>query len=194
MKKNVTKLSDVQAEDFDKTWKILSEIGTQERHFNSLQSNYRKLASSWLLAVFGGVGFVLSGRISTEPALLVSGIGLAGGVGIVLLWIMDLLVYQQLLHACFSAGQKLEQEYEWLPRIRTGMLATQGAKGIRPRMVWFYMIGAFTPFGISIVGLFYRLLDLSISIAIATASAEFLILSVTLSKLRNKSLERPLAN
>ena len=61
----------VEKDTFDRVWRIVEEIGREERHFNDLQSRYRNMASVWLLATFSAVGFVISRPISLEiPAEL----------------------------------------------------------------------------------------------------------------------------
>lgn len=89
-------VEDLSHETFDRVWSLVTELGLQERHFNDLESRYRALASTWLLAAFFGMGFVISQETLTLPfdrLLVVAGIGLAGTVGIALLWNLDLLVY-----------------------------------------------------------------------------------------------------
>ena len=39
---------------------IHENVTRSEQHFYTLQMEYRKLASGWLLAVFAGIGFLLS--------------------------------------------------------------------------------------------------------------------------------------
>src|SRR5262245_830160 len=92
-------------------WKIFDFIAEQERHFNNLQSKYRVLASAWLLASLSGIGFVIKEltRPTDSPYLLIAAIAAAGGTGIYLLWVVDILVYHRLLDACFVEGLKLER-------------------------------------------------------------------------------------
>lgn len=40
-------------------WQMYSGLTEQCQHFNTLESSYRTLASTWLLAAFGGIGFLL---------------------------------------------------------------------------------------------------------------------------------------
>ena len=132
--------------DFDDDiWKVVQELGNNERHFNQLQHQYRSLASVWILAMFAGVQYVLSnwGKLPLPSEVILAVIGLAGAVGITQLWNLDIRVYHQLLEACFVEGLKLEAKYSWLPKVRTNMLATQEAteKGVLARVVWFYLVG-----------------------------------------------------
>jgi len=128
---------------FERVWKLVSEIGVQERHFNVLQSTYRNMASAWLLATFGGIGFALTQRplIGIDYELLMAGVAAAGCVGIMLLWGLDLLVYQHLLDACFVVGLILEKQRSWLPPLRSNMLASQVDRGVvfLFRLIAFYV-------------------------------------------------------
>jgi hypothetical protein len=154
--------------DFDEgVMKIVAELGANERHFNTLQHQYRLLASTWLLAVFGGVGFAIThDQLPLQRFLLVALIGLAGAVGITQLWNLDLRVYHQLLDACFVQGLELERENPWLPQLRASMLETQApapgplaASGRKPpagvlaRVVWFYVAANITALSIAVIGM-----------------------------------------
>lgn len=131
-------------DSFDKdVWVIVSELGENERHFNNLQHNYRTLASTWLLAMFAGIGYVLTAKdLPFIPQPIIAFLGLAAACGITLLWNLDLRVYHQLLESCFVEGLKLEKKYNWLPRTRLNMMETQDSEptGVLARVVWFYVI------------------------------------------------------
>jgi len=124
-------------------WDVLKELGNSERHFNNLEAEYRKLASIWLLAGFAGMGFILKENpqmaVPREVALVA--IGLAASIGIFLLWIVDLLVYHQLLDACFTQAKQIERNHKELPQVRSSMEHTQGGgKVVTTRLRWFYML------------------------------------------------------
>ncbi|WP_326542514.1 hypothetical protein [Pseudorhodoferax sp.] len=155
--------------DFDEhVWKLVTELAQQERHFNGVQHHYRLLASTWLLAMFGGTGFALSTQaLGVPPALVVAVLGLAGAIGITQLWNLDIRVYHQLLDSCFVQGLKLEREHPWLPQLRSSMLATQAdapaeratpqpvapsTKGVLARVVWFYVVGNTTALLVALAG------------------------------------------
>lgn len=150
----------------EQVWKVVLELGENERHFNQLQHQYRMLASTWLLAMFGGVGFAVSQEhLGAPPELIVTVLGLAGAVGLTQLWSLDLRVYHQLLDSCFTEGLRLERLHPWLPQIRAGMMATQGdgaaadarrarkPAGVLARVVWFYMTAALISLIVAFVGL-----------------------------------------
>jgi len=123
---------------------FVNEIGEHERHFNTITAGYKTMASSWLIAVFAAVGFIVAYDI--EPRLLfVGGVGLAGGVGIYLLWLMDMRVYQQLLAANFTEGLRLEDEHKWLPQVRHNMAKSQLSGSVARNLSWFYIVGIAVP-------------------------------------------------
>jgi hypothetical protein len=105
---------------------IYKELGTYERHFNQMQSVYRGLASTWLLATFAGIEYVLDKSTTTyggiDVRLAISMIALAGGTGIFLLWIIDVMVYHKLLVAVTKESKKIECDPD-LPKLRTTMEA-----------------------------------------------------------------------
>lgn len=99
------------------------------------------MASAWLLAAFGAIGFILSQKleVAVHRELLITAIAVAGAIGIALLWVLDLLVYHRLLESCFIEGLILEERHPWLPPFRGNMMLTQEEKGVLFRVVGFYL-------------------------------------------------------
>jgi hypothetical protein len=134
---------------------MIIEIGLNERHFNQLQTFYRTLASTWLLGLFTAAGFLLSKKESDlpiSPGAVLAFLGLIAGVGIVLLWLMDLKVYAGLLRAYFNAGVALEKQHAWLPPIRTIMLHDTRNLGPGPKVARFYLAGVVACIATSCIG------------------------------------------
>ena len=128
--------------EYERVWKIYCELGQIERHFNNAQSTYRALTSSWLLAAFGAIGFVLSRELALRipGELVIASIGMAAAVGVYLLWVLDLLVTQRLLDAAYIEARNLENSHAWLPQVRNNMRILLGGKGLS-LVVWFYVAG-----------------------------------------------------
>jgi hypothetical protein len=84
---------------------LFKELGTYERHFNQMQNVCRGFASTWLLAVFGGFGYIIANKTQGILDWTVSGslVALSGITGIFLLWVLDVLVYHNLLLAVIDA-------------------------------------------------------------------------------------------
>ena len=126
---------------FEQLMEIYNHIGQEERHFNSLELEYRKLASQWLLVSLSAIGIVLSQEESfpIDRWVLVIAICFAASIGIFILWMLDLKVYHELLHAAFREGVLLEREYpEILPQIRNNMVKSQEGGDIILRVILFY--------------------------------------------------------
>jgi hypothetical protein len=138
--------------EFHFVWSLVQELSLAERHFNEMETRYRALASTWLLAAFAGIGFVASRSqlgIKLSHWLIIAIIGLAGTIGILLLWNLDLLVYHQLLDVNFEEARRLEDMYSWLPRTRSRMVQLMPGPGVLRRVVLFYMGGVDTLLGVS---------------------------------------------
>ncbi len=108
--------------------KILKLITTAEHHFNNLCFNIRALASTWLLATFAGVGWILKDLPTSSPdssfvidkvSLLIA-LCIAGSLGIFVLWILDIHIYQKMTNVWFDNRKKYEID-DSFPRIRIGM-------------------------------------------------------------------------
>jgi hypothetical protein len=138
-------INDVNSDTFERVLKLVQEIGVYERHFNSLQANCRGIASAWLLATFGALGFCLSEKFSIgiSPKLLICSVASSGAIGIFMIWVLDIRVYHRLLDSCFMEALALEAEYNWLPRLRGRMLRSQEGRGVRNKIVVFYAVPVF---------------------------------------------------
>lgn len=99
-----------------------------ENQFNIHIAEIRKIASAWLLADMGAMAYILKGAqnggLSPLDQTLILVVGLLGAVGLAVLWIMDRLVYAQLLDATIFLALKMEQAHaSELPQIRSTILA-----------------------------------------------------------------------
>jgi hypothetical protein len=133
-------------------FKAYCELGQIERHHSNIQSSYRTLASTWMLAAFAGIGFVISAKefpFDIPRELFVLAIAFAGGIGLVLLWVLDLMFYQRLLDAAFAEARQLEVTHDWLPQPRNNMRAILAGKGLQI-VIWYYI--ALTEVMVLIVG------------------------------------------
>ncbi|HVO81248.1 MAG TPA: hypothetical protein VMT28_10980 [Terriglobales bacterium] len=133
---------------FDAVWEMVKECGEEERHFNTLQSTYRGVASTWILASLGAVGYLLYGTDGSpyQPRMATI-VCLLGSAGVLSLWRLDLQVYHKLLVAVFEEGWKLERSFEWLPRFRTNMHNIDRKRlsdrdHVGTKLAWFYFVAA----------------------------------------------------
>lgn len=141
MLKQSDHLANVDGELFNRVMEITKQIGDKEEHFNNLQTEYRKLASTWLLAALGACGYILqsTAALPFDHWFILFGIALAGSAGIAILWILDLRVYQVLLDTFFREGVRLETAYyKWLPPIRINIMRSQKTGDIRTKVQYYY--------------------------------------------------------
>jgi hypothetical protein len=122
------------------------EIGLMERHHSTMQFQVRALASTWLLAAFAGLGFILTNKLNiTLPVeWVVMIIGFFAFTGLLLLWVLDLLILQRLLDAAYIEGLELEKRHRWLPGVRTKARVLLKGKGL-PRITLFYIVAVSMP-------------------------------------------------
>ncbi|WP_405783191.1 hypothetical protein OG512_30380 [Streptomyces sp. NBC_01378] len=126
-----------------RAWKAFTEIGIYERHFNELQSKYRTLSSTWLLATFAGIGFILAKNIGFPGGKYVAAscLATAGAFGIGLLWSIDLKVYHRLLEAVFREALRVERNCTAIPPMRLAMSRLVENQAVPKRCARFYLGG-----------------------------------------------------
>ena len=135
-------------EDNYQPWEYLKEIGESERHFNNIQAKYRLLASTWLLASFAGIGFVLRFIDPPDKDLFICLVSSGGSIGVLLIWLVDILGYHRLLAAYFLEGLRIELENQNLPQIRWLMMEL-GTVG--PKVRIFYFVCTLAPVSTGLV-------------------------------------------
>jgi len=165
-------LKHVDSELFDRVMRLTEQIGGQERHFNNLQTGYRKLASTWLLASFAACGYVLKSDsdIPFNKWYFVFGICIAATGGLGVLWLLDLKVYQRLLGAFFYQGVLLELEYyKWLPPIRINVLRSQETGSVQTRVQYFYFFSIVILHLVAIISIWNFSLDIFYRILFSAA-------------------------
>lgn len=108
-------------------WSKIELITNAEHHFNNLCFKIRTLASSWLLATMGGVGFLLSRAITLDlhNTQLIVLLCWVGAIGILVLWVLDMLIYQKMLHVWFDSRKEIEERNADFPKIRHNIKKSQ---------------------------------------------------------------------
>ena len=134
-----------QEMDLDSLIVIEANLGAQERHLGQIASNYRSLASKWLLATYAGIGFVLANQTNIQVCieLLIAAISFGGSIGIYSLWRIDILNYHRLLESSFEEAQCLELKHPAFPKYRNKMSdkMSKGSIGLRENVTLFYLMG-----------------------------------------------------
>lgn len=95
-------------------YELINDLFSYENHYNVLQNKYKGLATTWVVATFMGIGYLLSGYevgISFNLYLSVMFICLISSIGIFLLWHLDAGLYHKFLESIFFEVLKMEKEY-----------------------------------------------------------------------------------
>jgi hypothetical protein len=124
---------------FERYWK-LSEM---EERYNASAGAIRTLASAWLLASLGAIGWLFDSYVpQTWPlplGLLVVVVMTLGVIGMLTLWVMDQLVFHRLLTSVFLVGLKMEHDDPEIPPIRSMMVKAQEGLGTHHWEKLFYL-------------------------------------------------------
>ncbi len=94
------------------------------RHHALIQANYNVLSSTWLLATFGAIGFLLTSVnfLPFNNLLGVAAACLVGIVGLYFLWYESTVVQELLLDMNVVEGLALEKKHPWLPQLHHSFL------------------------------------------------------------------------
>ncbi len=142
--------------DDQRELELLKLITAAEHHFNNLGFNIRALASTWLLATLAGVGWILkdlpantadSGLVVDKVELLIL-LCIVSSVGIFVLWIMDIMVYQRLLNVWFDARRHIETGTDF-PPIRLEMKKLFDSGRATELIMVYYLALAGAPLGLA---------------------------------------------
>jgi len=93
---------------------IFSELVNYENHYNIIQNKYKGLATTWFVATFIGIGYVLSGYetgISASIYLTTMFLCFISALGIFFLWFLDAGVYYKMIESIFSEIIHIEEKF-----------------------------------------------------------------------------------
>jgi hypothetical protein len=167
--------------EVERAWKMIGDLSASEQHFNDIKAQCRTLASTWLLAAFGAMGFLLTNELAVAlpTEVVVLAVGFAASTGLTLLWVLDLLVYHRLLDASFVEALKIEEKYPQLPQVRLNMKRSQPSGQTTNFQVWFYIVAINAPLLFGGLLFSYWCLQFGIALGVAAlASLSILIFSV----------------
>lgn len=116
-----------------------------EHHFNGIEFEVRKLASTWLIISFAAIAFLIRGDLVESQSLigavpLIAMIALLAQVGLFMLWILDQMVYHNLLDAVFTTALHIERNNPDLPPVRSAMRRISGGTGMARYLKLFYVV------------------------------------------------------
>lgn len=118
-------------------------LASYEHHFNSLETELRKLASVWLLAALGAIAYLVRQDVTgalLDAELLIAIVALMGNAGLLVLWILDQMVYHRLLNSVFLFGLRMEYVDRSLPPLRALMMLFSRKRGMSRFLRLFYLV------------------------------------------------------
>ena len=112
---------------------LYSKLLNLQNYYNQIQNSNKKVAATWLIASFIGMGYVFSKKAShlpLDPLILLIIIAFGTICGITLLWFLDIYVYQTYFYAIILENLKFEKKYEWFPKVNKhiGVLESDSKK------------------------------------------------------------------
>lgn len=145
-----------------------SKLLNTARHHGAFQSSYRLIASSWLLATFVAIGFLLSkdNILPFEHILGVPLICSLGIIGLYLIWYEDTVIQETLLDINVVEALELEKLYPWLPQLHHRFLKLYKSTNARFVKVLFFIGCTSILFFIMTIALAIYLYDLNIILMI----------------------------
>lgn len=104
---------------------VYSKLIEGIKHFDGIQTTYRVVSSTLLLAIIGAIGFLFSSMLTEFPINKLIGviaICFSGIAGITALGFLDLIFQERLVVSNFIEALKFEKKYEWLPQVHHKMI------------------------------------------------------------------------
>lgn len=132
--------TDVAVESISAKDKILAyglyvKLQKYKSHYYTVKLRYKILASTWIIATFIGLGYLLSGYeigLPTTNLTGVVGIGILSSIGLSLLYYLDIFIYHRILHTIFLEAMHYEKKYDFLPPMSLDNLHLFLKRSIRP--------------------------------------------------------------
>lgn len=119
---------------------IYTKLIDNIRQFNFQRFHYVKLAFTFFLAVFLGIGFILSGleKLPFDKLIVIFFMTTSGVFGIILIAFLDFVVTDRLVQTTAIELVRMEKEYSWLPKEHHNMVAMK-VEGMGESKSHFYL-------------------------------------------------------
>ena len=107
---------------------LFGQLCSLQNFYSRIQSNYKKVALTWLIAVLIAIGYVFSKEVTGlpfHPTYVALFISISGMFGITLIWFLDIIIYQTYFYGVVVEQIKMEKDYRWLPNINSNIALLQ---------------------------------------------------------------------
>lgn len=128
------------------------------KHFGLLRFHYVKLAFTFFLAVFLGIGFILSGleKLPFDKLIIIFFMTTSGVFGIILIAFLDFVVTDRLVQTTAIELVRMEKKYSWLPKEHHNMVAMK-VEGMGESKSHFYLALSAILIFFSIISMYFIL-------------------------------------
>lgn len=151
---------------------LYAQLQLHKHYFSQMQNKCRNLCSTWVVAAFIGIGFLISKNTHLDPSfnnfLAILIVCICTLCGITLIWHLDIVFYQKFWLAVVVEMARMEKKYPWLPTIHLNILCMRKEKGLRFFQGVFYILcNLLFIFIIGICSIFYFTPDYIIQLIVS---------------------------
>ena len=110
-------LEHIKSEEYAVAYGLDSKMRHYSAHYSFIKTKYKALATTWLLATFIAVGYLIRGveiGLPVSNYIAIAFLSVLASLGILLLYFLDVGIYHRLLEAIFVESLKLEKKYPFL--------------------------------------------------------------------------------
>ena len=107
---------------------LYSQLNPFANFFGHIEHHYKKVAFTWLVSSFVAIEYLFSYEATNmpiNPILALVFVSFLAIFGIILIWFLDVMVYQTYFYSVILEEAKLEKKYKWLPKINFNFGAAQ---------------------------------------------------------------------
>lgn len=122
-------------------FKLYCLLSSLENFYSRIQSTYKRVSATWLIASFIGMGYVFSvdgSNLPLDPLLILILIAFAAMWGISLLWFLDIYIFQTYFYGVVLEQAKFEKKYKWMPFLNIPIISLQCHSKTRTHQSLFY--------------------------------------------------------
>lgn len=119
-----------------------SQLNPFANFFGHIENHYKKVAFTWLISSFVAIQYLFSyeaKNMPINPVLILVFVSFLAIFGIILIWFLDVIVYQTYFYSVILEEAKLEKKNKWLPKINLNFGAAQYKEKKYSVSSFFYM-------------------------------------------------------
>ena len=146
VKFEVLNIENVDQDTFNTNWSAYLSLNSLYNYYHQASNIIKQYAITWVLAVFFGIGYLLSAKLVNFPfpyLVAIILIAITGIAGLTLMWGLDLLNYQKFMNSLCQESLNFENKFDWLPKEKSIMELHYPKKTLIKHFFLFYVLCAF---------------------------------------------------